>query len=102
MCLYGFPQPALPAPASSACPQSTADLSKMTIPKLQGLLLRDDGHRWADHAKLKGKKELVEACMSLYQFPVLLAITAPTAVDAAAPALMPPACLCPHPSVCDE
>ena len=102
MCLYGFPQPALPAPASSACPQSTADLSKMTIPKLQGLLLRDDGHRWADHVKLKGKKELVEACMSLYQFPVLLAITAPTRnscgcrrprVDATRLSVSPPFCL---------
>ena len=92
----------LRAVAAALNPQSAADLSKMTIPKLQGLLLRDDGHRWADHAKLKGKKELVEACLSLYQFPEPLMITGPTAVDAAAPALMPPACLCPHPSVCDE
>ena len=53
-------------------PKSGADLSKLTIPKLQGLLLRDDGQRWADHAKLKSRKELMDACMCLYGFTQLL------------------------------
>ena len=89
--------------AADLDPQSAGDLSKLTIPKMQGLLLRDDGHRWADHSKLKGKKELLAACMPLYGFSELLLI-GPAAGDAALmpPALMPPACLCPHPSVCDE
>ena len=84
-------------------PKSVADLSKLTVPKLQGLLLRDDGQRWDSHAKLKSKKELMDACLSLYGFPQL-ALPAPTAAPPAVmpPALMPPACLCPHPSVCDE
>ena len=67
-------------------PKSGADLSKLTVPKLQGLLLRDDGQRWDSHAKLKSKKELMDACMSLYGFPQL-ALPAPTA---APPAVMPP------------
>ena len=84
-------------------PKSVADLSKLTVPKLQGLLLRDDGQRWDSHAKLKSRKELMDACMCLYGFPQL-ALPAPTAAPPALvpPVLMPPGCLCPHPLVCDE
>jgi hypothetical protein len=84
-------------------PKSGADLSKLTIPKLQGLLLRDDGQRWDSHAKLKSRKELLNVCMSLYGFPQLALMPPPVMPPAVMPpALMPPACLCPHPSVCDE
>ena len=72
---------------SALQPGSVAELSKLTIPKLQGLLLRDDGQRWADHAKLKSKKELVAACICLYGFPQLV-VPAPLAGSAPPPVLM--------------
>ena len=42
-------------------------IHSLTMPRLQGLLLRDAGHRWdSEFSKLKSKSQLVEAVCALY------------------------------------
>ena len=54
-------------------PKSVAEVEALTIPKLQGLLLRDDGQKWENaHSKLKAKGELVAAVKALYGSRLLL------------------------------
>ena len=54
-------------------PKSAAEVEALTIPKLQGLLLRDDGQKWETaHSKLKAKGELVAAVKALYGSRLLL------------------------------
>ena len=48
-------------------PASRDEVQALTLPKLCGLLLRDDGSNWKEkYSKLKKKPELVEAVIAFY------------------------------------
>jgi hypothetical protein len=56
----------LAAGSSSIDPKSKAELKKLTIPLLQGLLLHRAPGEWAENKKLKAKADLLSKLHMLY------------------------------------
>ena len=53
--------------ADMPAPECAAAVIRLTLPKLQGLLLRDAGQHWSErYSKLKAKTELVQAVCEIY------------------------------------